>query len=97
MQQGWISAADFCGSHNLELSFVYRLEQYGLLEITTIEEAIYLPEKDLEKVEKIARLYEDLGINLEGIDAITHLLDRIQSLQEEILNLQNKLSLYEGK
>jgi MerR HTH family regulatory protein len=91
-----IPAQEFCNSHQLEVSFIYSLQQYGLLEITTIEETIYLPASQLLQAEKIASLYAELGINMEGIDAITHLLQRVENMQDEITALKNKLSLYEG-
>ena len=90
-----ISAKEFCSSHNLEVSFIYSLQQYGLLEITTIEEIIYLPASELPQAERMARLYNDLGINMEGIDAIKHLLQRVEDMQQEIVMLKSRLRLYE--
>jgi MerR HTH family regulatory protein len=90
-----ISAKEFCSSHNLEVSFIYTLQQYGLIEITTIEETTYLYAAQLSQRERIARLHSELGINLEGIDAIKNLLQRVEEMQDEILLLKNKLSLYE--
>lgn len=91
-----IPAQEFCSSHHLEVSFIRNLQQYGLLDITTIKETIYLPASQLPQAEKIARMYAELGINLEGIDAIRHLLQRVENMQEEITALKNKLNLYEG-
>ncbi len=45
---------------------------------------------------RIIRLYYELDINLEGIEAIIHLLQRIDThQQEEIIALRNRLRLYE--
>lgn len=41
-------------------------------------------------------MYYDLSINLEGIDAIHHLLKRVEQLQDEIFRLKNRLHLYES-
>lgn len=90
-----ISAQEFCKNHDLEVSFIYGLQQFGLLEITTVEETTYFRSNELEKAEKMARLHTDLGINIEGIDAIGHLLERVEQLQQEIQYLRNRLSLYE--
>ena len=46
-------------------------------------------------MEKISRLHDELEINVEGIEAITHLLERIENLQNEIASLENRLRLYE--
>jgi hypothetical protein len=40
-------------------------------------------------------LYHELHINIEGIDAIHHLLQRIENMQHEIIALKNRLSFYE--
>ena len=94
-KEDMIPAKEFCESHHLEFSFIYTLEQYGLLEITTIEQTVYLPVSQLPQVERIARLHNELGINLEGIDAIKHLLHRVEEMQHEIARLKDRLSLYE--
>ena len=90
-----IPASQFCSSHNLEVSFIYTLQQYGLLEVATIEETVYLPASELPQAERMARLHSELGINMEGIDAIKHLLKKVEDMQDEIVMLRNKLSLYE--
>lgn len=89
-----IGVQEFCSSHNLEISFIHVLQQYDLIHITTIEEIIYMPASQLQQVEKIARMHYELGINMEGIDAIKHLLQRLENMQQEINALKNKLSLY---
>ena len=94
-KEDMILAKEFCSSHNLEVSFIHTLQQYGLLQVTTIEETIYLPPGELPQAERMARLYSELGINIEGIDAIKHLLQRVSDMQHEIMLLKNKLSLYE--
>jgi hypothetical protein len=90
-----IAVNQFCSSHNLEISFIQTLQQHGLIEITTIEETTYLPVSELPYAERIVRLHQELGINMEGIDAIKYLLQRMENMQEEIIALKNKLSLYE--
>ena len=90
-----VAVQQFCSSHNLEASFIQTLQQHGLIEITTIEETVYLPVSELPYAERIVRLHHELGINIEGIDAIKHLLQRMENMQQEIMALKNKLSLYE--
>ncbi|HET6996259.1 MAG TPA: chaperone modulator CbpM [Chitinophagaceae bacterium] len=94
-KEEFVPINDFCENHNLEMSFIYSMQQYGLVETIRIEETIYLPLSQLAWAERIARLYGELGINMEGIDAIGHLLQRVESMQQEITMLRNKLSLYE--
>lgn len=90
-----ISADDFCINHNIEISFISSLHENGLIDITTIDETVYIYPNQLPQLEKISRLHYDLGINLEGIETITYMLDRIDEMQNEITILQNRLRLYE--
>jgi hypothetical protein len=96
MQTEYLIALDeFCANHNIEISFINSLQQTGLIEITTIKETGFIDSYQLQQLEKYIRLYYELDINLEGIETITHLLQRINSLQDEIIHLRNKLRLYE--
>ncbi|MCX6295711.1 MAG: chaperone modulator CbpM [Bacteroidetes bacterium] len=90
-----ISTTEFCINHQIEISFISSLQEFGLIEITTIEEKTFIDPKQLHKLEKIVRLYYDMDINIEGIEAITHLLQRNESMQNEITKLKNRLGLYE--
>lgn len=92
----YIIAEEFCASHKIEFSFINSLNEVGLIEITLIEEKYFISESQLPKLEKLVRLHYDLQINLEGIDAIANLLERITSIQKENILLKNKLRLYEG-
>jgi hypothetical protein len=91
-----IAADVFCVQYNIELSFIRDIHEYGLIEITTVQDRTFIPAKQLSKLEQIIRLHFDLDINIEGIEAVTHLLERITSMQDQILFLQNRLRLYEG-
>lgn len=91
-----IPANEFCTYYNIEISFLNSLQEAGLIEITTIEETEYIPESQLYELEKIVHLYYELDINLEGIETVMHLLQRINDMQDEITLLKNKLRLYEG-
>ncbi|MCX6305951.1 MAG: chaperone modulator CbpM [Bacteroidetes bacterium] len=90
-----IALDEFCATHNIEISFISSLQQTGLIEIATIEETGFIAASQLQQLEKFLRFYYDLDINLEGIETITHLLKKINALQDEIISLRNRLRLYE--
>ena len=90
-----ILADEFCANHNIEVSFIRSLQENGLIEIMTIEEKGYIQSGQLQELEKIVHLYYELDINLEGIETINHLLQRINHMQDEITALRNRLRLYE--
>lgn len=96
MQTDLIIVSEYCRICHIEPSFLYTLEKGGLIEIDIIEGESYLPVSQLYDVERYTRLYYDLSINVEGIDAIHHLLERIKSMQKEIDLLKNQLRLYEN-
>lgn len=91
-----IPANEFCASHNIEITFINSLQEAGLIEITTISETEYIHESQLNELEKIVRLYYEMDINLEGIETVIHLLQKINDMQEEITLLKNRLRLYEN-
>ncbi len=95
LMEDLIPASEFCISHNIEISFIDSLYENGLIDITIIDENEFLYPDQLGQIEKISRFYYDLGINLEGIETITYLLDRIDELQNQINELKNRLRLYE--
>lgn len=89
-----IPARELCVYHRVELSFIRSLGEYGLIEIIQEEEEEFVPETQLPELEKFFRLHYELDINLEGIDAIAHLLQKVNGMQEEITSLQNRLRRY---
>ncbi len=95
MDKHYISITEFCTSYEIDHAFVYSLNEYGLLEIITIEENQFIEEEQVREIERMIRLHYDLDINLEGIDAIVHLLNRVSDLQEEVRILKNKLRRYQ--
>ncbi|MCC8425604.1 chaperone modulator CbpM [Mucilaginibacter sp. UR6-11] len=90
-----ITATDFCIYHQLEHSFITDLQEAGLVEITIVNNTTYIPESELQKLERMIRLHNELDINVAGIEAITHLLRRIEDIQEEMRLLRNNLKAYE--
>jgi len=85
----------FCIHHHVDLAFIESLQRFGLIETVIVEEVSFIPEEKITELEKLVRLYHELDINLEGLDVIRHLLDRMKTMQEEIVVLKNRLSVYE--
>ena len=96
MQAELIPAKVFCASHAIEQSFIQTLYESGLIDITYIEEDPFVPVAQLEQLERIVRMYFEMDINVEGIETIIHLLQRMHSMQQEMTILKNRLHLYES-
>lgn len=92
-----IPASEFCIHHNIKLSFIYSLNESGLIEIVNQEETIFLRVSQLSHLEMLVRLNHEMDINLEGIETITYLLNRINDMQQQIVLLTNRLSMYEDE
>jgi chaperone modulatory protein CbpM len=91
-----ISVKDFCLYHNVEHIFIQSLYEADLVDVTVIDETIHIPASELRKLEKLINLYQ-LDINVAGIEAISHLLYRMEKMQDDMQRLKNKLRLYEAE
>ena len=92
-----IPASEFCVYHNMELSFIYSLNESGLIDITVVKEEIFVPATQLKQLEQLMRLKQEMDINIEGIESITYLLKRIRDMQQHIVELNNKLAFYQAE
>jgi hypothetical protein len=90
-----IPASACCTNYNVEYTFIQTLEEVGLIEVHRVQEQSFVPQNQLSALEQYTRLYNELGINTAGIEVITHLLQRMRTLQEELASLRQRLSLYE--
>jgi hypothetical protein len=90
-----IPADAFCNSHSVEITFIHTLGEYGLIDITELDNMSYIHAEQLRDIEKYLRLHYELNINMEGIEAITHLLERMSGLESEVVVLRNRLKRYE--
>ncbi|MFD2921297.1 chaperone modulator CbpM [Terrimonas rubra] len=86
-----ITIQECCTHYRVETSFVYSLQEYGLIEIIHNGEEQYIHYEQLALLEKYMHLHYDLDINFEGLDAIAHLLRHIENLQTEVKTLRNEL------
>jgi len=96
MQKEFLIAVDeFCTKHDIEVSFVSSLQQTGLIHVITVEEASFINAEELKQLERYVHFHYELDINIEGIETISHMLVRVNRLQDEITALRNRLGLYE--
>ena len=94
-QEELIPARDFCLHHNIEYSFISSLESSGLISVTSIKRSTYLRADDIHKLEKFVRFHYDLDINIEGIETINYLLEKVEEMQRDIMTLRNKQGEFE--
>ncbi len=95
MEVRYISITQICEGHQIEPQFIHRLHREGLVEIQKVNDQEVLTEEQVIAVEKMIRMHYQLEINIQGIEAISHLLGQIQDLQGEIQSLRNRLKRFE--
>ncbi|MDG4946840.1 chaperone modulator CbpM [Weeksellaceae bacterium KMM 9713] len=93
METRYIKITEFCENEKIETSFLLELNREGLLRLEKQEEVEYIDQNDLPQIEMFARWHYELGVNLEGIDAMRHMLERMKEMQRQIQILEKKLQL----
>src|SRR4051812_18936732 len=86
-----ISLQHIIDHYEIDRGFIDALTEHGLVEIVRIEEQECIDEDCLADVERMMRLHFDLEINMAGIEAISHLLNRVHEMQKEMIVLRNKI------
>ncbi|MBV9961248.1 MAG: MerR family transcriptional regulator [Parafilimonas sp.] len=93
MQNENLIPVEMCRTlYNIEMSFIQSLDQFGFIHLVGIEETQFIDSDELQTLEKLIRLHYELDINMEGIEAINFLLERIRNMQNEIAYLKSKLN-----
>ncbi|MFA6701628.1 MAG: chaperone modulator CbpM [Dysgonamonadaceae bacterium] len=83
--------------YNVDEAFIDSLEDSGLVSISTDEyNERFIEVEELADLEQFMRWYYDLNINVEGIEALYHMLDRVKAMQEELDRLQNEIRFYKS-
>lgn len=93
----FIPVIKLCSHYKVEVSFFNRLNEVGLIEIIKVEKISCLHQDRINDVEKMIRLYHELNVNIEGIDVVFNLLQKMENLKSELNTLQNRLRLYENE
>jgi len=92
-----VPASLFCEHYKVEMSFIQTLNQFGFIHIVSDDSDQFIEMDELSTLEKFIRLHYDLDINIQGIEAINFLLERVENMQHEINYLRSKLSIYESE
>ena len=91
-----IPIPELCSHYEVEMSFFLNLNEMGLLEIKTVETTSYIDSDSIFEIEKMIHIHQDLNVNIEGIDIVVNLLQKMENLQNELISVKNTLRLYES-
>lgn len=92
MKKEMILLSDYCNKSQIELDFILQLEDEGLIETSTCNEGKYITFSQLSSLELFTRLHYDLSINIEGIDVIQELLQKMHKMEYELNVLRRQLN-----
>lgn len=95
-KENFIPLHKLCELYQVEMSFFSNLSEVGLIQITTIEQSLYVDQDKINDIEKMIRIYHDLDLNIEGIDIVFNLLQKITDLENELITIKNRLRFYEN-
>ena len=96
-RENMISIDQLSAHYQIEMSFFNDLHDFGLIEIHTLEQTNYVQNDKLNDLEKIIRIHQELNINMEGIDVVFNLLNKIDELHTELTSVKNKLIHFKKK
>ena len=91
----YIPVLHLCDLYQLGVFFFKELNEEGLIELISRQNSMYLHEEKLYKVERIIRIHRELNVNIQGIDVVLNLLEKVDALQNEMNSIQSRLRLYE--
>jgi chaperone modulatory protein CbpM len=94
-KENLVPATVCCRHYNIELSFIQTLDLYGFIHVVSMDSEQFIDMDELQDLEKFIRMHYELDINMQGIEAINFLLERVNNMQNEIAYLKSKLHIYE--
>ncbi|TGV04349.1 chaperone modulator CbpM [Flavivirga rizhaonensis] len=93
--ENFISIQHICTYYNVPESFIITLHDYELIEIFSVQNAPCVDKTQIRNIEKMIRLHYELDINFEGMDVIFNLLKKVELMNEDIIELHNRLRRFE--
>lgn len=91
----YIPVLHLCDLYHTEVTFFRELNEHGLIEIVSEDNSLYVHQDTIYEVEKIIRIHKELNINIEGVDVVLNLLEKVDQLQHELERARSRLRLYE--
>lgn len=94
-KENYILLQDFCEVTKAKPEFLMQLFEHDLIQHITYNNTPAIHQKELPTIERMLRLHYDLNVNIEGLQIITHMREKMMLLQEEILLMKRKLKRFE--
>lgn len=88
MKKEGIQIEIFCDFHNIDIQLINSFIDKGFIKVVKEKEITLIPLTDIENVERYVRLSNDLGVNLAGLEVISHMRSRMLELRKELAYLK---------
>ena len=93
--ENYILLEHFCNHTSISDSFLKSLIEFDLIAHKKMQDNFYILDDEISEIERMLRLHDDLGVNVEGLGVINEMMSRMQQLESEMEDLRKRLSLYE--
>lgn len=97
METELIIISEYCTRSKIEPEFIIQLENERLIEVYEENDIRYIHISQLKRLEQYAEWYYNLSINIEGIDVIHNLLDKIDKMQGDMARMKQRLLLIDSE
>ena len=94
-EESYILIQHFCETTSVDPEFIEQLFEYGLIQHVEKVKEPAVHQEELPVLERMVRLHYDLDINLEGLQVIAHMRQKMIQMQKEMLELERKLKRFE--
>ena len=84
MKNVTISVIQCSKYHQIEPQFVIDLYKNDLVVLHERNQEYFIEENDLKLIERFIEFHYNLGVNIEGLEVIHHLLKQIETLQKQL-------------
>lgn len=92
--ENYITIQQICTHYKIPKSFISALHDYELIKIISVQNTACIHETQIRNIEKMMRLHYELDINFEGLDVIFNLLQKVESLNDDLIKVYNKLERF---
>jgi chaperone modulatory protein CbpM len=93
----YITIEDFCTHHGIQVTLVREFADFGLVHLQEQEKKAMVPAEEIEKLERMIRLHDELGINKEGLEIILNMRDQLVSLNSELEKIRYRMRQLEDE
>lgn len=94
MNQKRILYSECIRIYQVKETFIDSLNELGLIRIHDLEDDRFIEYEDIGTLEQFVRWHNDMDINVEGVEALHYMLERVKLLQAELEQLRNELRFY---